>query len=1029
MRSSSHLRWTLPIAVAFITVAGSVHAQDGRPSFNWTSTGTDRVEARVVLPTITVDEPGTDGRATWRIHGETRTMAPGRPEIPYIARLLMLDASKVRVHVLDQQLETVQWVAPALSRPRSAERGLAAGGPVAPVSEGDRLAFVRGADGFAPARLAMVEAIGTLNGQALTRLVLYPVQFDLEGRKTRVATAMTVVLEGPGVSSMTRPTAHERPRALFVVGTGLEDAVAPLIDWRRRTGWLIETVEFRAGDEPEALSAYIREQMATRPDVVVLVGDSDNIPALASADNTASDWFYGNFDGDLAGDAAVSRLAGADPAEIRVQVEKIIEYEHMPAGTAWPGRAVFVSSSLAEDGPSDDDRCSAMAAFLEDAGSTGIDFFYHSTGTDTVENIAGAFAHGRGLVSYLGHGDVTSWTTTQPPFTVDDAQNLQNGRMTPLILDISCKNGRFDDGESLAEAFMESGLPGDPAGAVGVLASSTVMPWDEPAEMALGIVEALAGGARTWGSAVTAGSLRLIETFGVTNDVTRVIESFIVFGDAAMIPRVKAPIELTIVGPAVVKAGTDAHEFVALSGGTPVADVMIALTGMGIDEVGWTDGTGKVRLAATATQSGALNLVATAPGHSAIDREVTVVVPTCGQVGVMPTTVACEGGCDIVVWDSGLDIDPDGRDLAIVDVVDGDWTSTVSLREYGNSSGVFSASFVAHGNGSRVISVSATDQDCDGTVNVDRADLRVDCDGPKIEGVGIFAIDNNTAKVVVAENETANVCLRLLADANSPPRSFCAGPDHRQTFVIGDLNAASKYPFSLSAVDVYGNQTEAEDSSWVIVTPPCLPNCSGLECGPDGCGGYCGTCVDPCSGELTPQLCVMGQCATPCCPNCADRECGDDDCGGSCGFCVNKCTGELSDSLCNDHHCQNACCPQCDGRECGPDGCGTLCGRCADDQYCSADGHCVGGTASDTGSSAETFSDTAGPADSGLDGFFTDSPDSEVAGGPDVAAPRDSGCSAGGPARKAKPPLFPIAFLLALVNFSVIRRLFRNGGR
>jgi len=71
----------------------------------------------------------------------------------------------------------------------------------------------------------------------------------------------------------------------------------------------------------------------------------------------------------------------------------------------------------------------------------------------------------------------------------------------------------------------------------------------------------------------------------------------------------------------------------------------------------------------------------------------------------------------------------------------------------------------------------------------------------------------------------------------------------------------------------------------------CIPQCTGKQCGPDGCGGQCGTC-------LPNQMC--------------DEK----------GLCV--------------------CKPQCDGKNCGPDGCnsGGTCGTCAQTQECNASGVC-----------------------------------------------------------------------------------------
>ena len=164
----------------------------------------------------------------------------------------------------------------------------------------------------------------------------------------------------------------------------------------------------------------------------------------------------------------------------------------------------------------------------------------------------------------------------------------------------------------------------------------------------------------------------------------------------------------------------------------------------------------------------------------------------------------------------------------------------------------------------------------------------------------------------------------------------------------------------------------------------CTPQCEGKECGPDGCGGTCGTCQDgqkcvvdqcvwPCSGSalwrccykntavscgngwLTVQDCSDRVCAWDfnayscvdsidekesfeedpsgefprkcdftCHPNCYQKQCGTDGCGGSCG----KCAEGL---VCFNSRC---CLPHCEGKNCGPDGCGGSCGEYSACEQC-----------------------------------------------------------------------------------------------
>jgi hypothetical protein len=81
--------------------------------------------------------------------------------------------------------------------------------------------------------------------------------------------------------------------------------------------------------------------------------------------------------------------------------------------------------------------------------------------------------------------------------------------------------------------------------------------------------------------------------------------------------------------------------------------------------------------------------------------------------------------------------------------------------------------------------------------------------------------------------------------------------------------------------------------------PLCQPVCGGRQCGPDGCGGLCGTCPP---GERCNQ---DGRCEPPCLPSCTGRECGPDGCGGSCGACP---PGAWCDELGRCHQtCQDEC--------------------------------------------------------------------------------------------------------------------------
>ena len=104
--------------------------------------------------------------------------------------------------------------------------------------------------------------------------------------------------------------------------------------------------------------------------------------------------------------------------------------------------------------------------------------------------------------------------------------------------------------------------------------------------------------------------------------------------------------------------------------------------------------------------------------------------------------------------------------------------------------------------------------------------------------------------------------------------------------------------------------------------PDCLPQCDGnRQCGSDGCGGVCGTCV-------VGQECHLesGRCrADPCVAKCSyldkedmvvDMECGDDGCGGVCGSCdlLNGMMCQHSVGLCKQIGVCDNLVPECLGK-------------------------------------------------------------------------------------------------------------------
>jgi len=95
---------------------------------------------------------------------------------------------------------------------------------------------------------------------------------------------------------------------------------------------------------------------------------------------------------------------------------------------------------------------------------------------------------------------------------------------------------------------------------------------------------------------------------------------------------------------------------------------------------------------------------------------------------------------------------------------------------------------------------------------------------------------------------------------------------------IGDICNAEQ-----GSIAGYTVQKEWSNKSGACIVTggtSCVPQCTGKQCGSDGCSGSCGTCA---SGQTCD---ANGQCQKGCVPSCTGKQCGSDGCGGSCGSCA-----------------------------------------------------------------------------------------------------------------------------------------------
>jgi len=425
-----------------------------------------------------------------------RLAVPGAPDLPVIRKMVRIpETGGIRLEIVSEETAPlgIYSVAPFQGYPLR-------DGSVADYRIDES---VYGSPSLYPESPVTLESVEILRDLRVAWVTFNPVRVNPVTGETVVTTSVTVRLvnEGSGENELLRtPTVwtrsflpvyrevlgfdeseHDAGDGCYLVITSDEGYAytQDLIDWKRQKGWEVEFGSVPGiGSTSTAIDAWIENAFNTwdvPPEWILIVGSEAVVPAYF-ASGTAADNQYGVIGTGVNPSIHVGRLTGGDTANLTYQSWKIQSYETDPyqPASSWFQHGVSIGSTDFQD-----PWMSYRYAQIMRADGMTVDLYCDNStygGTPpTIANISAEINAGTSLISYIGHGSITSWVTTG--FSNSNVNALTNGRLLPWISSIACNNSEFQ-GSTLCfgEAWMSYGSVATPKGAVGFMGATMSSP-------------------------------------------------------------------------------------------------------------------------------------------------------------------------------------------------------------------------------------------------------------------------------------------------------------------------------------------------------------------------------------------------------------------------------------------------------------------------------------------------------------------------------------------------------------------------
>lgn len=473
---------------------------------------------------------------------------------------------------------------------------------------------------------------------------------------------------------------------LVVVAQAYETDIAPFVAFKTGQGHTVTTHVVAPGTAAADIQSYIvglYGVVTTRPDYVLLVGDTDTIPCWTGggAGSPDTDLPYACMDGsgDWIPDIPIGRFSVRSTAELQAVIDKAIAFQTDFPTQGYLPNAVFMAG---------DDNYQITEGTHNYCIDTHMipnefvcDKVFEVTYGATTQDTRNSFNDGRFYGIYSGHGGEYSWADG-PAFSQSDVEDLDDDQMYSFICSFACVTGSYD----LTECFTETWHRVEDHGAVAIYGSSVNSYWDEDDILQRRLFDGIYDNNMSEVSpAWQAAEAELLIHYGATSTVRRYHEMYNLLGDPSTpLPESGCGFDMCVTpGGGMHAEGQQGGPFSPDQATYVINNKSAASLEYQVNaDVNWItidNGTGTIP--AGSTQDVVVHLNELANGLGLGDHQATIsLVNLTNHSGDTSRLISLTVGVPVLIYQETLDSDPGWN-------TEGDWAFGPPMGQGGSAQG------------------------------------------------------------------------------------------------------------------------------------------------------------------------------------------------------------------------------------------------------------------------------------------------------------------------------------------------------